>query len=304
MTTPIILDVDTGVDDAVAIALALADPQIELVACTTLAGNIDVINATNNTLTVLDFLGASEVPVYQGASRPLARPLFMADYFHGTDGLGESNLPQSTRGPGQYRGPAAMIRYATERPGDLTLVCVGPLTNLAIALNVYPRLPEIVAGVVVMGGAYFSPGNVRPWAEFNIFCDPEAAAQVFELAPRFKRFVAIGLDVTMQVAISRDGYDAAASHPGKSAELVRQIARRSFEERQILDFHLHDPLAVAVAAAPGIVQSERLDVVVDTDEEHRGQTRVTGSGSVEVARSVDQEAFLSRFHDILDLPRG
>ena len=101
MTTPIILDVDTGVDDAVAIALALADPEIELVACTTLAGNIDVINATNNTLNVLDFLGAPEVPVYQGASRPLVRPLFMADYFHGSDGLGESNLPKSTRGPGR-----------------------------------------------------------------------------------------------------------------------------------------------------------------------------------------------------------
>ncbi len=101
MTTPIILDVDTGVDDALAIALALADPEIELVACTTVAGNIDITNATNNTLTVLDYLGASHVPVYRGASRPIARPLFMADYFHGIDGLGESNLPKSTRQPGE-----------------------------------------------------------------------------------------------------------------------------------------------------------------------------------------------------------
>src|SRR5689334_8754102 len=122
--TPIFLDVDTGVDDAVAIALALADPEIELVACSTLAGNIDVINATNNTLKVLDFFGAGHVPVFQGASRPLARPLFMADYFHGRDGLGESNLPDSTSVIGPYRGPAAMIRFAAERPGELTLVCV------------------------------------------------------------------------------------------------------------------------------------------------------------------------------------
>ena len=304
MTTPIILDVDTGVDDAVAIALALADPEIELVACTTLAGNIDVINATNNTLNVLDFLGASQVPVYQGASRPLARPLFMADYFHGTDGLGESNLPKSTRGPGEYRGPAAMIRYATERPGEITLVCVGPLTNLAIALNVFPRLPEKVAGVVVMGGAYHVPGNTRPWAEFNIFCDPESAGQVFEAAPQFKRFVAVGLDVSLHVAVSRAGYDAAGSHPGKVAELLRQVGRRSFEERQITEFHLHDPLAVAVAAAPEIIRTERSEVVVDTNEEHRGRTRVIGPGAVEIARSVDREVFLSRFHDILDLPQG
>src|SRR5215203_7314881 len=99
---------------SLAIALALADPEIELVACTTLAGNIDVTNATNNTLNVLDYLGASHVPVYRGASRPIARPLFMADYFHGIDGLGESNLPKSNRRAGDYRGPAAMIRYATE----------------------------------------------------------------------------------------------------------------------------------------------------------------------------------------------
>ncbi len=304
MTTPIILDVDTGVDDAVAIAMAVADPEIELVACTTVAGNIDITNATSNTLAVLDFVGADYVPVYRGASRPIARPLFMADYFHGSDGLGESNLPKSSRGPGELRGPAAMIRYATERLGELTLVCVGPLTNLAIALNVEPRLPEMVAGVVIMGGAYHVPGNVRPWAEFNIFCDPESAGQVFEVAPQFKRIVAVGLDVSMQVAISRAGYDAAISHPGKGAELVRHVARRSFEERQITEFHLHDPLAVAVAAAPGIVQNELSAVVVAVDEEHRGQTRVIGPGAVEISRSVDRQAFLSRLHETLDLPSG
>jgi purine nucleosidase len=304
MTTPVFLDVDTGVDDAVAIALALADPEIDLVACSTLAGNIDVINATNNTLKVLDFLGAAHVPVFQGASRPLARPLFMADYFHGRDGLGDSSLPDSTCAIGPYRGPAAMIRYAGERLGELTLVCVGPLTNLAIALNVEPRLPEMVAGVVVMGGAFDVPGNVRPWAEFNIFCDPEAARQVFALAPQFKRFVAVGLDVSMRVSITRAGYDAAGAHPGRSAELIRQISRRFFEEQGHTQFHLHDPLAVAVAANPGIVQSERTAVVVDVAEDSRGRTWVTGTGAVEVARSVDQEAFLARFHQILDLPRG
>ncbi len=304
MTTPIILDVDTGVDDAVAIALALADPEIELVACTTLAGNIDVTNATRNTLAVLDWFGATSVPVYRGASRPLARRLFMADYFHGADGLGESKLPASLRSEGELRGPAAMIRLALDRPGELTLVCVGPLTNLAIALNVEPRFPELVAGVVVMGGAYHVPGNVRPDAEFNIFCDPEAAGQVFDAADRFRRFVAIGLDVTMRVAITRAGYDAAGDAPGLSAGLVRHVARRSFEERGISDFHLHDPLAVAVASAPGIVASERSEVVVMRDDDHRGRTVVAGSGAVDVAHTVDREAFLDRFHGVLDLPRG
>ncbi len=304
MTMPILLDVDTGVDDAIAIGLALADPEIELVACTTLAGNIDVTQATRNTLSVLDWFGATEVPVYRGASRPLARPLFMADYFHGKDGLGESNLPISSRQAGDLRGPAAMIRYATDRPGELTFVCVGPLTNLAIALNVEPRLPELVAGLVIMGGAFHVAGNVRPDAEFNIFCDPEAAKQVFELADQFARFVAVGLDVSMQVAITRDGYDAAVAAPGEAARLVRHVARRSFEERGIVEFHLHDPLAVAVAVAPDVVQSEGSTIVVDVDDSHRGRTRVVGPGSVEVARTVDRERFLARFHRILDLPRG
>jgi len=304
MTTPIILDVDTGVDDAMAIALALADPAIDLVACTTLAGNIDVAQATRNTLAVLDWFGATAVPVYRGASRPLARPLFMADYFHGADGLGESRFPASARGEGAYRGPAAMIRLATERPRELTLVCVGPLTNLAIALNVEPRLPELVAGVIVMGGAYHVPGNVRPDAEFNIFCDPEAAGQVFGVADQFERFVALGLDVTMRVAISRGGYDAAKDISGKAAGLVRHVARRSFEERGIAEFHLHDPLAVAVAAAAEIVRSEPSEVMVMRDDEHRGRTVVAGPGPVQVARDVDREAFLGRFHEVLDLPRA
>jgi len=156
----------------------------------------------------------------------------------------------------------------------------------------------------MMGGAFHVPGNTRSWAEFNIFCDPESAAQVFEVAPQFKRFVAIGLDVTMQVAITRNGYAAADEHPSNAAELVRHVARRSFEERQITDFHLHDPLAVAVAAVPGIIESERSAVAVGTDDAHRGKTWVVGSGAVEIARSIDRDAFLNRFHEVLDLPRG
>ena len=205
--TPIILDVDTGTDDALALAYAVASPDIDLVAVTTVAGNVDVERATANSLAVLDWLGASHVPVHRGASRPLVRAHRDAASYHGESGLGSAKLPPSKRQIGADRGPAAIIRMARERPGELTLVAVGPLTNLAIALNVEPRFPELLPSVVIMGGAFHVPGNVTPAAEFNIYVDPEAAGQVF--AAPFSRLVAVGLDVTERVTLTRDDWNAA-----------------------------------------------------------------------------------------------
>ena len=141
---PVILDVDTGTDDALALAYAVASPRIDLVAVTTVAGNVDVEKTTANTLAVLDWLGAGDVPVHRGASRPLVRPHRDAIYFHDEGGLGGAQLPPSTRSIGADRGPAALIRLARQRPGELTLVTLGPLTNLAIALNVEPDAARVV----------------------------------------------------------------------------------------------------------------------------------------------------------------
>lgn len=302
MTTPIILDVDTGVDDALALGLAVLDPEIELLVASSLAGNVDVEQTTRNTLTVLDWFGATELPVHRGASRPLARSLHTAERYHGLDGLGESGLTPSRRAVGPDRGPAAMIRLARSRPGEITLVCVGPLTNLAIALNVEPSLPDLLAGLVIMGGAYHVPGNTTPHAEFNIYCDPEAAAQVFESAARFKRFTAIGLDVCHQVALTRSDYLACQAAESAGARLFARISRRSFEERKSEAFYLYDPLALAVAAQPGLVRNEDSAVIVDLDEEHRGRTHAAGPGPVQVARSVEVEAFMGWVRVVLDLP--
>lgn len=302
MTIPIILDVDTGVDDALALGLAVLEPEIELLAASTLAGNVDVGQTTRNTLTVLDWFGATELPVHRGASRPLARPLHTAERYHGSDGLGESGLEPSQRPVGPDRGPAAMIRLARSRPGDITLVCVGPLTNLAIALNVEPSLPDLVAGLVIMGGAYHVPGNTTPQAEFNIYCDPEAAAQVFEVAERFKRFTAIGLDVCHQVALGAADYRASQTAASPGARLFARIGRRTFEERKSEAFYLYDPLALAVAVRSELVRNEDSTVIVDLDEEHRGRTRIAGPGPVQVARSVDVEAFMGWARAVLDLP--
>ena len=304
MTTriPVILDVDTGTDDALAIAYAVQNPEIELVAVTTVAGNVDVEKTTANSLAVLDWLGATNVPVHRGASRPLVRPHRDAAQFHDEGGLGGARLGGSRREIGADRGPAAMIRLAKQRPGELTLVCVGPLTNLAIALNVEPQLTELVSGVVLMGGAFTVPGNVTPFAEFNIAVDPEAAEQVF--AARFKSLTAVGLDVTKKVSLTRDDWDAAnagADLPA-SASILREVGRFAFNELGVTTFSLHDPLAVAVAVDPDLVHVEEAAVVVETAGPEDGQTRIVGPGTVRVATTVDAARALVEFRRTVGLP--
>jgi inosine-uridine nucleoside N-ribohydrolase len=297
---PIILDVDTGLDDALALTLAVRTPQVDLQAVTTLAGNVNVWKATANTLAVLDHLGADDVPVHRGASRPLVEPPFDASDIHGVTGLGDARLAESTREIGVDRGPAAIIRLAKQRPGELTLVCTGPLTNLAIALNVEPDLKHLLKQVVIMGGAYRIPGNTRPWAEFNILLDPDAAQQVFQAG--FPDLLAIGLDVSHQTVLSRRHFEqlAASDHP--EAHFVSQIVRFTFVGRQRDVFYLHDPLALGVGIDASIVSTETGCVDVVTEGPERGRTLfVPGQGSTTVAFGVDAARFVDMFGDALGI---
>ena len=298
----LILDVDTGTDDALALAYAVASPRIDLVAVTTVAGNVDVEKATANTLSVLDWLGGADIPVHRGASRPLVRLHQDASYFHHEGGLGGARLARSTRSAGADRGPAAIIRLAQQYPGVLTLVALGPLTNLAIALNVEPELPELLKSVVVMGGAYTVPGNTTPAAEFNILVDPEAAEQVFS-AP-FSNLTAVGLDVTERVALTRDDWEAvnAADSLPPSAGLLREVGNFAFSELGRDQFSLHDPLAVAVATDPTLVDVSELAIAVDAVEPDRGRTRIVGPGTVRVATSVHAQRALDEFRRTVGLP--
>ena len=299
---PIILDVDTGTDDALALAYAVASPRIDLVAVTTVAGNVDIEKTTANTLSVLDWLGSEDIPVHRGASRPLVRPHQDAIYFHHEGGLGGARLPPSRRSVGADRGPAALIRLARQRPGELTLVTLGPLTNLAIALNVEPMLPELLKAVVVMGGAYTVPGNTTPAAEFNILVDPEAAEQVFS-AP-FPSLTAVGLDVTEQVSLSRDDWDAVnlASSLAPPARLLREVGAFAFSRLGRDQFSLHDPLSVAVAIDPTLIEVREVTLAVDSVEPERGRTRIVGPGTIRVARSVDARRALEEFRRTVGLP--
>ncbi|CAN5784955.1 nucleoside hydrolase [soil metagenome] len=297
---PLILDVDTGIDDALAIALAALSDKAELVAVTTVAGNTSIANATRNSLDVLDMLGRSDVPVHRGASRPLARPLQTAPHVHGDNGIGGASLPRSTRQVGKDRGPAAIIRMAHERPGELTVVCVGPLTNVAIALNVEPDLPSLLKSIVVMGGAYFVPGNVTRAAEFNFYCDPESADQV--LGTPFPESILIGLDVTQKAGLSRDQFEQASSAETAGVQLLRSTYGHTFSDPTVGGAFIHDALAVSVALDRTLISTERHQVRVMAGLDERGASRIVETASVDIGVVVDRTRFHEELFRVLGVP--
>jgi purine nucleosidase len=291
MPRPLLLDVDTGVDDAIAIALASRLTEHELLAVCTVAGNVPVEDATRNTLDVLNWL-AVDVPVYRGNSLPLSRPLHTAREHHGATGLGSWAIPRSARAIELETAPAAIIRLAREHAGEITFVFTGPLTNLAVALSLEPRLVEWVPRLVMMGGAFYARGNVTPHAEFNVYADPEAAARVAQAG---MRATWVGLDVTHQTLLRRADWDALADATAPAPVLVREVLRRSFEELGRPAFPMHDPLAVAVAEDAALVGLEHGAVRIDVGEPRRGETRVGPAYAVDaagaVARTVDVTGF-------------
>jgi inosine-uridine nucleoside N-ribohydrolase len=301
----LILDIDTGVDDALALALAVRHRDVELEAVLSVAGNVSLELTTRNTLQVLDWLGATAVPVYVGADHPLAGPRREASHWHGPDGLGGANLPPSAR---SARGDAVpfLIDALMAEPGQLTIVCTGPLTNLALAVQRDPRIVECARDVVLMGGVVRPPGNVTPTAEFNIYADPYAAAIVFQ---QTWALTMVGLDVTNQVLLTRGERDALLSNESAEAVLVREVTRHLFDTRQVDAMALHDPLALAVAVYPDLVTTIHADVNVETTGTHSlGQTvvdlRPTASPparNTRVCTQVDVLRFRRLFFETLGL---
>lgn len=299
---PLTMDVDTGIDDSMAIALAVLCPGIDLLGISTVAGNVGVAHTTENTLRVLDWLGATDVPVYRGMSAPLSRALVDAGHFHGAKGLGWFEPPPARRGISEMTAPEFIVRTARERPGAVTMVFVGPLTNLAVALSLEPKLPELVPNVVIMGGAFKVPGNVTPAAEFNIFADPEAADAVCASG---LPLTWIGLDVTHQVQLLRGDWDALEHDNRPQAVLIRKVCDMHFTGRNALGVHLHDPLALAVATDGSLVSCEMSALEVVTGQSDlAGQTRLLSGSSRpkhRVALGVERDAFFRFWSETLDL---
>lgn len=296
---PVMLDVDTGVDDAAAIAYALG-VEADLVGVSTVAGNVGIDLSTANTLKVLSLLGAEDVPVFRGASRPLVAEYVEASHVHGNNGLGGAELPEALAEEADLTAPEAIIAMAEEFAGELVLVAVGPYTNIAMALSLQPNLPKLVRRLVLMGGAYFNPGNVTPHAEYNIYTDPHAAQQIF--TADWQEIITVGLDVTHKAAITKKMWEAIPDDAEGSAWLMKAIVERTYTERARSGFFLHDPLAMAVALDDSLIETDSNFVDVSLDGEERGKTVVSLDGHIRVARTVQAEQFLQKFCDAVNIP--
>ena len=295
---PVIVDVDTGVDDALALAVTLAQPERRLIAVTTVAGNVDVGQATRNTRLVLDWLGARSIPVAKGAASPLLRKHRDARAYHGPDGLGGAVLPVERSGPIlDTSAPEVIVRAARRYAGKLCLVCLAPLTNLAIALRLEPDLPFLIDRVIVMGGAFAVAGNVTPAAEFNVWSDPEAASLVAQAGFRIRW---VGLDVTELVRLERSRWERLGNATDPRSILAREVGRWAFEQRGLTSFALHDPLAVVAAVREEFIDWAPGHVIVRTEtDEVAGKTvyQSDPDGRARVAHRVNSDgaqAFLER----------
>jgi inosine-uridine nucleoside N-ribohydrolase len=295
-----LLDVDTGVDDALAIAFAIRTGAV-LLGISTVAGNVNVDLATENTRRVLSHLGADSIPVHRGASRPLAVTYRDAAHVHGENGLGGVVLPESRAPESGINGVQAILDAAARHAGELVVVATGPLTNIAMALSLRPAIVRQLRSLVIMGGAFSVPGNVTPHAEFNIYADPHAAAQV--LAADWSDAVIVGLDVTHQTVLAREQWSRIDASTGPAAYLAQRIAERTFAERGMGGFYLHDPLAMAVALDRSLVETRPGKILVATDEDRQGVTEVAGPGAVHVATGVDASRFETLFANALAIPR-
>jgi purine nucleosidase len=301
----LIIDTDPGVDDAHAILLACAQVGVE--AITTVAGNIPVEKATLNALKVLEVAG-KDIPVYPGCPDALVTPTPRRAISHGADGLGDSGYPEPSRRPESEHAVQALIRLANESPGELTLAAIGPLTNIALATQLDPALPQKFKRLVVMGGAIHAKGN--SWeraAEFNFYCDPEAAAVVFQAWPGL---TLVPWETTLAHALTAAQVEALARGSSPRAKFFQRTVQKRFREgaegqRVVYE---PDPLALAVAIEPEIVQrqeSHYIEIEL-TGKLTRGQSvidwyHLTGRpNNATVVLEVDQERFFELLRQSLE----
>src|SRR5947209_11594921 len=242
----IILDTDPGIDDALALFLALSSPDVRLEAITTVGGNVNADLTTYNALALLELAGRTDIPVARGSNRPIVRQAVYADYVHGDNGLGGLQLPEPKIKAIDSHAVDVIIEKIMAAPGEITLVPIGPLTNIALALRREPRIAQAVREVVIMGGALRVPGNTTPTAEFNIYVDPDAAHMVLHAGWPIRL---VSLDVTMQAELCREQVAVLARSKSPVTTATEQMLTYYFDvfssQYGISAFHMHDPLCLA-----------------------------------------------------------
>lgn len=302
---PMILDVDPGHDDAVAIMLACGAPEVDLLAVTTVAGNVPLERTTDNTLRILSLIGRTDVPVAAGASSPLYRPLHTAENIHGASGLDGPEIPAASFEPTSHGATELIASAVRESPEPVVLVPTGPLTNIASFLREHPELKDRISRVSLMGGS-IGLGNTTPAAEFNVYVDPEAAREVFRSG---LPVTMVGLDVTHQAGAGPAERERLRSvgHVGNVVAGLLEFFAGTYE--RVYGFGsppLHDPVAIAAVLEPGLLKTRRMRVDVECESElTRGETvcdffGVTGEPpNADVGVELDREGFFELLYRAL-----
>lgn len=307
---PVILDVDPGIDDALAILLAVRSPELDVRAITVVFGNVELELAASNALKILELAGRSDIPVGRGEAAPLVGEALTAKNVHGENGLGNVSLPESKTK--LYEGGALrLIAETLEASSEpVTLLPVGPLTNIALFLKVHPELTPKIREIVSMGGSAAAPGTVKPTVSFNILNDPEAAAIVYRSGIPVTM---VGLDVTLKTVLTPERVSAFSSSSDPVARFVGAVVAFHRSVRGAEGVVVHDPLAVGAVIDPSFLRTELLPVDVELRGElTRGQMVVdrradatwrTGSPrSTRVSLDVDAERFLAFLIERLEAP--
>lgn len=303
MTSKLILDLDTGIDDALALAYALASDEVELIGVTCTYGNVLVEQSVRNTLAILELFGRGDVPVYAGPGHARAKDSFevqeISAFIHGKNGIGEVEIPDAARQVEETSAVDFLVEAVGKYGDDLVIVPTGPSTTIAAAIEASNVFRES-ARIVMMGGALTVPGNVTPWAEANINQDPEATDLMFR---SLRNVTMIGLDVTLKTLLTTKETAKWAELDTAGGDFLAAITNYYIEAYKTTSPHLggcglHDPLAVAVAIDPALVDTFEINMKVDTEGDTRGrtigdETRLNDPDKhAAVALRVDTQGFL------------
>lgn len=291
MRQKIIMDVDTGIDDSLALLYLLASPEAEIIGIAATAGNVPAKQVAANNLAWLEVCRAPEIEVALGAAEPLAIPLRTTEDTHGPQGIGYAELPAATRSVSERDAARLWVELVRAHPGEIVGLCTGPLTNLALALRIEPDLPRLLRRLVIMGGAFNHPGNTTPTNEWNVHVDPEAAKEVFDAfsaAPADRRPLVCALDITetiemkpehlvllaerarsvpVELVSEADGPEVRSAASNPIVRYCVDAVRFYFDFHRLYDqgylAHMHDPFAAAVALDPALARTRPATVDVE-----------------------------------------
>ncbi|MCQ4617984.1 nucleoside hydrolase [Corynebacterium sp. CCUG 69979] len=306
MSKKMILDLDTGIDDALALAYALGSEEVDLIGVTGTYGNVLVDTGVRNSLAILELFGRTDVPVFAGPDHARVKDSFevleISEFIHGVNGVGEAQLPEPTRSVEEKSAVDFLVESVEQYGDDLVIVPTGPSTTIAAAIEASDSFAK-KAHIVMMGGALTVPGNVAPWAEANVNQDPEATDLLFR---RAKDVTMIGLDVTLQTLLTYDEtakWEALGTPGGDFLAAATNYYIKAYDTTapHLGGCGLHDPLAVGVAIDPSLVTTIDINLKVDTEGETRGrtigdETRLNDEEkTARVAVGVDKQRFLDEF---------